>query len=160
MFYKIYALYDKGVEIMLPSSLKRLDTYAPPQYCWFSDDHRMIVSVARGSRGWGQKALSVRLNEYYKDFHRNIKRFACSHISQREINGHVYGEMQYFSSMTGYSFLNRFLLGNYEERELIVTVQSTGGDPEEIRHICDNIMDSLKLPGQKRERKGDDGHAC
>jgi len=145
VFYKIYSLYEKGVEIMIPSDLKFTDKFIPSQYYWISDDHQVVISVARGSAVSESKELGVRLNAYYKGFQRDITRFACSHIAKREINGQFYGEIQYTSSMMGYSFYNRFLLGSYENRELIVTLQYTGQDTEENRHVYENVFDSLKL---------------
>lgn len=62
--------------------------------------------------------------------------------------------------MTGYCFYNIFLLGNYRNREFIVTIQCMEGDRAANAHIFENISDSIRiLRKQEEDTVGDGGHA-
>ena len=155
MLYKKYRLYDEGMEIMIPSHLKLADSFIPSQYSWMSENRRLVINVARGGADLPEMDMSLRLNEYYKKFSKDISNFECRHIKKRMINRHTYGEMQYFSQVTGYNFFNIFLLGTYEGRELIVTIQCIDYEAKANMHIFENITDSLRFLRKRKEDMGD-----
>lgn len=160
MLYKKYCLYDEGVEIMIPSGLKQTDSFGASQYSWIAEDKRTVINVARGGADLTAKELNIRLNEYYKSFSRDISRFECSRIAKRSVSGQTFGEIQYFSHMMGYGFFNIFLLGSYEDRELIVTIQCLACHRAANAHIFENITDSLRLLRKRGQDMEDDRHAC
>ena len=145
MLYKKYRLYDDRMEIMVPSNLKLTDSLGSSLYNWISEDKKTVIHVARGGADLEEDDLNMRLNEYYKRFSKDITNFECMRIAKRRMNGRTYGEMQYTSCMTGYCFYNVFLLGSYEDRELIVTLQCLNCDKAANAHIFENISDSLRL---------------
>ncbi|MBQ2258251.1 MAG: hypothetical protein II247_06230 [Lachnospiraceae bacterium] len=155
MLYKKYRLYDEGMEIMIPSHLKQADSFIPSAHSWMSEDRRLVINVARGGADLPEMNLSLRLNEYYKKFSKDISNFECRHIKKRRINGQTYGEMQYLSQMMGYCFFNIFLLGAYEGRELIVTIQCIHYEAKANMHIFENISDSLRFLRKRKEDMGD-----
>lgn len=157
MLYKKYRLYGERMEIMIPSYLKLTDSFGSSQYHWASDDGKTVINVARGSADMAAEDLRLRLNEYYKSFRRDVAQFECRHIAGRRINGQAFGEIRYSSRMTGYCFYTVFLLGSYEDREFIVTIQCLDDDMAENARIFENISDSLRLLGKDRE---DEGHDC
>lgn len=151
MLYKKYRLYDEGMEIMIPSHLKCADSFIPSQHSWMSEDRRTVINVTRGGADLLEMNLGLRLNEYYKKFSKDISSFECRHINKRRINGQTYGEMQYLSQMMGYCFFNIFLLGTYEGRELIITIQCIEYESKTNMHIFENISDSLRLLRRTKE---------
>ena len=68
------------------------------------------------------------------------------------INGRSFGEIQYLSCVTGYCFYNIFLLGVYEGREVIVTIQCLEQEWEANARIFGLIADSLRWL-KKRENQ-------
>lgn len=159
MLYKKYRLFDEGIEIMIPSDIQPADSFVPSQNSWLSKDKRTVINVARGGEDLTEETLSIRLNEYYKSFCKDIKDFDCLHVTKRTINRRTYGEIQYLSHMTGYCFYNMFLLGNYREREFIVTIQCMESDKAANLHIFENISDSIRILRKQGEDMEDDGHA-
>lgn len=160
MLYKKYSLFDEAVEIMIPSDIKPADvSFASSQNSWLSKDRRTVINVTRGGADLTRESLSVRLNEYYKCFCRDINHFDCLHISKRMINRREYGEIEYLSHVTGYRFYNIFLLGNYGNREFIVTIQCLQSGREANVHIFENILDSIRVLRKQEEDMEDDRHA-
>ncbi|MBO5145570.1 MAG: hypothetical protein J6C19_08565 [Lachnospiraceae bacterium] len=159
MFYKKYRLYDEGMEIMIPSGFKPADYFGVSQYSWTAEDKRVVIHVARGGADLAADELNKRLNEYYKGFHRDITCFECTHIAKRSVSGQAFGEIRYLSHMMGYCFYNIFLLGSYEGRELIVTLQCLAHDRTANAHIFENISDSLRLLRRQENDTEDGRHA-
>lgn len=145
MLYKKYYLYENGLELMVPSDLKPAKAAVSSQYSWVSEDESTLLNVAKGGGGLSEKGLEIRLNEFCKGFERDIPEFQCVRMGRRGINGYTYGEIRYTSRMTEYPFFNIFLLGEYGERELIVTLQRMGGSPPGNIHVLENVIDSLRL---------------
>ena len=152
MLYNTYHLYDEGMEIMIPSNLERTDTFGSSQYSWLSKDRKTVVNVTRGGADLTVEEIDLRLNEYYKGFCRGIKQFESQQIAKRMINGRSFGEIQYLSCVTGYCFYNIFLLGVYEGREVIVTIQCLKQEWEANARIFGLIIDSLRWL-KKRENQ-------
>ncbi len=158
MLYKKYRLYDEGIEIMIPSDIRPSDSFVPSHNCWLSKDRRTVINVTRGAADLTEENLSIRLNEYYKSFCKDIGQFECLNITKRVINRRTYGEIQYLSHVTGYCFYNIFLLGNYRKREFIVTIQCMESDRAANVHIFENISDSIRILRKQEEDMGDDRH--
>ena len=152
MLYNTYHLYDEGMEIMIPSNLELTDTFGSSQYSWLSKDRKTVVNVTRGGADLTVEEIDLRLNEYYKGFCRGIKQFESQQIAKRMINGRSFGEIQYLSCVTGYCFYNIFLLGVYEGREVIVTIQCLEQEWEANARIFGLIADSLRWL-KKRENQ-------
>lgn len=152
MLYNTYHLYDEGMEIMIPSNLELTDTFGSSQYSWLSKDRKTVVNVTRGGADLTVEEIDLRLNEYYKGFCRGIKQFESQQIAKRMINGRSFGEIQYLSCVTGYCFYNIFLLGVYEGREIIVTIQCLEQEWEANARIFGLITDSLRWL-KKRENQ-------
>lgn len=155
MLYKKYRIFNDGMEIMIPSHLILADSFFPLQHGWMTENRRVIINAARGMADLTEENLSLRLNEYYKKFSRDISDFECEHIRKRRINGQIYGEIRYLSQMTGYRFFNIFLLGAYEGREFIVTIQCIDNEAKANMHIFENISDSLRVLRKRKEDTGD-----
>lgn len=151
MFYTQYRLYEDGVEIRIPSDIKPAYSFVPSQNSWISKDKKTVINVTRGAKELTDENLSDRLDEYYKGFCRNISYFDCKKICRRTINRRPYGEIQYLSHVTGYPFYNMFLLGSYEGRELVITIQCTEGSRAANAHIFEIIADSIRI---LRKREG------
>lgn len=160
MLYKKYHLYGEGMEIMIPSGLKLTDSFGSPPYSWIDEDKKIVVNVARGGADLTSEELNIRLNKYYKGFSKDITHFECIRIAKRSVSGQTFGEIQYLSHMMGYCFYNIFLLGSYEGRELIVTIQCLDDNRAANVHIFENIADSLRLLRKREKDMEDDRHAC
>lgn len=145
MLYKKYRLYDEGIEIMIPSHLRETSSHMAVQNSFVSDDNRVIVNVSRGGGSLTKEQLITRMNEYYKSFARDVHEFDCVRIRKRQSLDDIFGELRYRSKMMGYPFYNIFLLGIYEGRELIVTMQCMQEEAEGNERIFDNIADSLRI---------------
>lgn len=145
MLYKKYQMYDDKVEIMVPSHLKLTNTYLTSQYNWMSDDRKVVINVARGGSDLDEENLLLRLDEYYKGFNKDISEFECTRVYKRKINTHSYGEICYLSDMSGYKFYTVFLLGCFEGREMIITLQCMEQQIKQNEHIFENIADSLRI---------------
>ena len=152
MLYKKYHLYDEGVEIMIPSDIKPSETFLSSQNSWLSKDKKTVLQISRGGADLTEENLNHQLNEYYKGFCRGIKQFEGQQIAKRMINGRSFGEIQYLSCVTGYCFYNIFLLGVYEGREVIVTIQCLEQEWEANARIFGLIADSLRWL-KKRENQ-------
>jgi hypothetical protein len=156
-------MYDEGIEIMIPSHLKISNSLLVSQYNWMSDDRKTVINVTRGSADLQESDIDLRLNEYYKRFNRDIKNFECKRVNKRRINGKTYGELQYLSCMMGYCFFNIFILGSYEGRELVFSIQCIDSNSKENLHIFENISDSLRILRKHDKNTNvmeDDEHAC
>ncbi|MDE6917103.1 MAG: hypothetical protein K2P39_09955 [Lachnospiraceae bacterium] len=145
MLYRKYRLYNDGVEIMIPSDIRPADSFVPSQNSWLSKDKRTVINVTRGGADLTEENLNSRLNRYYMNFCREISHFDCSGISRRVINRRTYGEIRYRSHMAGYCFFNIFLLGSYQGRELIVTIQCMESSSAANLHIFENVSDSIRI---------------
>ena len=154
MLYTKYRLYDDGIEIMIPSDIRPSKSFVPSQNSWLSRDKRTVVQVTRGAADLTEDNLGIRLNEYYKSFCKDIGHFECIHVTKRVINRRTYGEIKYLSHVTGYCFYNIFLLGNYRNREFIVTIQCMEGDRAANAHIFENISDSIRILRKQEEDMG------
>lgn len=151
LFYTKYRLFDEGVEIMIPSDIEPAGSSVSSQNSWMSKDKKTVINVTRGGEDLTEKSLNNRLNEYYKRFCKDISRFQCEKISRRTINRRIYGEIQYLSNVTGYSFYNIFLLGSYLEREFVVTIQCMESSRVAYAHIFENISDSIRVLRKQEE---------
>lgn len=153
MLYTPYRLYDDGVEIIIPSDIRPADSFVPSQNSWISKDKKTVINVTRGAADLTEDRLDNRLNEYYKGFCKDIRHFDCKKIARRTINRRPYGEIQYISHVTGYPFYNIFLLGSYDGRELVVTIQCMESSRTANAHIFEIIMDSIRILRKREETK-------
>lgn len=144
-FYTKYRLYDEGVEIMIPSEIDPADSFVPGQNSWLSKDKKTVINVTRGGDDLTEENLGSRLDEYYRGFCKDVSQFDCRKVSRRTINTRSFGEIQYLSRMTGYSFYNMFLLGCYGGKELVVTIQCVESSRTENAHIFEFISDSIRI---------------
>lgn len=151
MFYTQYRLYDDGIEIMIPSDIRPADSFVPSQNSWMSKDKKTVINVTRGGADLTEENLNSRLNEYYKGFRRDVSHFDCEKISRRTINRKMYGEIRYLSHVAGYHFYNMFLLGSYERKELVVTIQCVEGSWGANEHIFGIISDSIRVLRKQEE---------
>ena len=159
MLYKKYRLYDEGIEIMIPSEIKPADSFLPSQNSWLSKDRKIVIHVSRGGADSTESNLNSLLNGYYKSFCRDVSHFVCKHIISRTINRRVFGEIQYTSRVTGYCFYNVFLLGSYQGRELVITIQCMENQWASNAHIFENIIDSIRILKKQKEEMEDTRHA-
>lgn len=140
---------------MIPSHLKEASAKIPVKNSFISDNNRIIVNVARGGSKLTREQLTSRLDEYYKRFSRDVCDFNCIRIKKRKFLDDTFGELCYSSKMMGYSFYNIFILGIYEDVELIVTMQCMLEDAAGNERIFDNIADSIRVIKKDRIRKND-----
>ena len=167
MLYKKYVLYKEGMEIMVPSHLHmltqenhiagkeaRMGDRMLSNYNWISDDRRVVINVTSGGNELTKENLLLRLQDYYTGFQNNVVEFACLKVTKRWINGYDYGELQYRSEMMGYAFFNIFILGVYEGKEIILTLQCMERDQKAWLPIFMNVSDSLRIL-RKKEQKGE-----
>ncbi|HBA50959.1 MAG TPA: hypothetical protein DCZ91_24815 [Lachnospiraceae bacterium] len=159
MLYKKYHLYDEGVEIMIPSDIKPAESFLSSQNSWLSKDKKTVIHISRGGADLTEENLNNQLNEYYKGFHRDVCHFKCRHIIRRTINRRVFGEIQYTSCVTGYHFYNVFLLGGYQGRELVITIQCMENQWAPNEHIFENIIDSIRILKRQQDDMEDTRHA-
>lgn len=159
MLYKKYHLYDEGVEIMIPSDIQPSESFLSSQNRWLSKDRKTVICISRGGADLTEDNLNSRLNEYYKGFCREVCHFQCRHIIRRTVNRSVFGEIQYTSRVTGYPFYNVFLLGSYQGRELVITIQCMEHQWTANEHIFENIIDSIRIMKRQHEDREDTRHA-
>lgn len=145
MQYEKYRFYDDGVEMMIPSCLKEPTSRFGVQNSFISDNNRVIVNVARGGAGLTQEQLEMRLEAYCKGFAKDLSAFERLKVNKRQFLGDSFIDLRYFSDMMGYQFYNVFILGIYEERELIVTMQCIRNEATENERIFDTIADSIRI---------------
>jgi hypothetical protein len=145
MFYSKYYLYDGGVEIMVPSYIKETAAMLSAQYLWATDDRKIRINITWGSADLEKNGIECRLSEYYHKFNKDINGFKCRYIKKRSIYTRPYGEIRYLSKMMGYDLFNMFLLGTYDGRELMLTIQCIAQDSDCNMRIFENIADSLKI---------------
>lgn len=145
MFYKKYQLYDDKLEIMLPANLNETKGFFTTQHTWVSDDKKIVVNISKNGTELDKSQILFRMDDYYKGFERDILQFECIKIKKTEINFQPYGEMAYFSDMMGYQFYNIFLLGCFENKEIVVTLQCMSKDIKNMEHVFGNIIDSLRI---------------
>lgn len=159
MLYKKYHLYDEGVEIMIPSDIRPSESFLASQNSWLSKDKKTVIHISRGGADLTEENLNSHLNEYYKGFCRDVRHFQCRHIKRRMINRNVFGEIQYTSRVTGYPFYNVFLLGSYQGRELVITIQCMEHQWTPNEHIFENIIDSIRILKRQQDNMEDTRHA-
>lgn len=159
MLYKKYHLYDEGVEIMIPSDIRPSESFLASQNSWLSKDKKTVIHISRGGADLTEENLNSQLNEYYKGFCRDVRHFQCRHIKRRMINRNVFGEIQYTSRVTGYPFYNVFLLGSYQGRELVITIQCMEHQWTPNEHIFENIIDSIRILKRQQDNMEDTRHA-
>lgn len=145
MFYKKYKLYDEKIEIMLPADLNESKVFFNNQHSWISEDRRRAINISRGGGSLCEEQVLFKLDEYYQSFERDILRFDCVDIKKHIINFHTFGDIRYWSDMMGYRFYNIFMLGCFEERELIITLQCMKEEQKTMKHVFDNIIDSMRI---------------
>jgi hypothetical protein len=139
-------MYDEKMEVIIPSMLKQATPFLDAQYIWASDDGRTWINITLGNADLDDCGIDGRLDEYYHGFCSNINGFECGLIKKRIINQRPYGEIRYLSKMADYDFFNIFLLGAYQGRELIFTIQSMDIDNNKFGiHVFENVMDSLRI---------------
>jgi hypothetical protein len=138
-------MYDDGLEIMIPTGFNMVEPIMSSQYMWISKDGNAIISVNRGNADLTCEGIDDRIEEYHKAFAQNTIGFDCKLIKKRVIYKRTYAEIRYISQMTGYDIFNMFLLGEYEDRELVVTIQCVENDARMGIRIIENITDSLKV---------------
>lgn len=166
MLYRKYRLYEDGMEIMVPSHLHILteeknrngqearmgDTFVS-NYNWISADRRVVINVTGGGNEVTQESLLSRLQEYYDGFKNQVTEFECLKVTKRRINGYDYGELQYRSETMGYGFFTIFIMGIYEGREVILTLQCMERDRKDWMPIFMNISESLRILRKKNQEK-------
>lgn len=145
MQYEKYRFYNNGVEMLIPSCLKESASRFGVQNSFASDNNRVIVNVARGGAGLTQEQLEMRLETYCKGFAKDSSAFECLKVNKRQFLGDSFMDLRYFSDAMGYQFYNAFILGIYEDRELIVTMQCIRNEAAESEHIFDVIADSIRI---------------
>lgn len=158
MLYKKYPLFDGKMEIMMPSNLRmitdekitdekllRIGDIRLSQYAWVSADRKIAVSVIVGGSELVDSELAERMQYYYMKYKKDIQNFNCHSIRKRKINGSDYGQMIYSSEMMSYGFYNEFILGIFEGRELIMTLQCMENERENQAHIFSTIAASIKI---------------
>lgn len=150
MQYEKYRFYDDGVEMMIPSSLKKATSKFAVQNSFVSDNKRVIVNVARGRDDMTQEQLETRMDAYCKRFAKDVPEFECLKICKRQFLGDLFMDLRYRSDMMGYPFYNVFILGVYGERELIVTMQCVQNEAADNERMFGIVADSIRI--QKRER--------
>ncbi len=164
MLYKKYRMYDDSMEIMIPSHLHilseekrtsgkqtRMGDTLVSRYNWISDDRRVVINVTGRGNELTQEKLLLKLQDYYDSFKTGVAEFECLQVIKRRINGYDYGELQYRSEMMGYAFFTMFILGIYEGREVILTLQCMERDKKSLLPIFMNISDSLRVLRKKQQ---------
>lgn len=145
MQYEKYRFYNDGVEMMIPSCLKEPTSRLFAQNSFVSDNKRVIVNVSRGADGLTQQLLETRLNEYCRGFAKDARKFECLRIDKRQFLDDLFVDLRYLSGMMGYQFYNAFVLGIYEGRELVVTMQCMQNETADNEHMFDFIADSIRI---------------
>ena len=167
MLYKKYVLYKDGMEIMVPSHLHmltqenhiagkeaRMGDRMLSNYNWLSDDKRVVINVTSGGNALTREDLLLRLQDYYTGFQNNVVVVECVMVCKRGFNGYDYWELQYRCVMMGYAFFNIFILGVYEGKEIILTLQCMERDQKAWFPIFMNVSDSLRIL-RKKDQKGE-----
>lgn len=150
MQYEKYRFYDDGVEMMIPSCLKKATSKFVVQNSFVSDNKRVIVNIARGRDDMTQEQLETRMDAYCRTFAKDVPKFECLKIYKRQFLGDLFIDLRYRSDMMGYPFYNVFILGVYGARELIVTMQCVQNEVTDNKHMFDIVADSIRI--QKREQ--------
>lgn len=158
MLYKKYPLFDNKMEIMLPSKLRmitnekitdekllRVGDIRLSQYTWVSADRKIVAGIIAGGSDMKDNELTEKMQAYYSKYKKDIQNFNCHSIIRRKINGSEYGQMIYSSEMMSYGFYNVFMLGAFEGRELIMTLQCMEAERKEQEHIFSIITSSIKI---------------
>jgi hypothetical protein len=145
MFYTKYRIFEDGMEIMVPSMIKTASSLVSSQYLWQSDDKRILINAVQGCSKLTELDIDNRLDSYYYEFSKAVNGFECIHIKKIRIYGKNYGEIRYLSHMKGYDLFNMFILGTYEGRELVFTIQCLEAYAEYNMHIFENISDSIRV---------------
>lgn len=145
MQYETYHFYDDGVEMMIPFDLKEQPSQFGVQNSFVSENRRVVLNVARGKDGMTQAQVELRMDAYYREFEQDVPAFECLKRKKRQFLGESFADLRYRSNMMGYQFYNAFLLGIYDSRELIVTMQSVGNEAAKIERTFDMIAESIRI---------------
>jgi hypothetical protein len=137
-------MYDKGMEIMVPSQLKTADAVLSSQYLWTSEDKRLLISVVKGSADLQESGIDERLDSYLGRLGKDITGFEKISIKKLRMHGKTYGEIRYHSHMI-YDYFNMFILGIYNGREIICTIQCLEEYAKKNLHIFEYILDSIRI---------------
>lgn len=151
MFYTKYRMFEDGMEIMLPSLIEAAASMVSSQYLWKSEDKRILVNVVKGNADLVERDMENRLDSYYHGFMKDVKGFEGIHVKKLRMYGRTYGEIRYRSHMIGYDFFNIFILGIYEGREIIITIQCLEDYAHKNLHIFENISDSIRILKEPEE---------
>jgi hypothetical protein len=145
MFYSKYLLFDEGMEIMVPAYLEKKASMISEHYLWESADKKTSISVSRGEQGIEEADIAKRLDEYYLYFRKNTSGFKNKLTKTHKIYGSTYGQLRYYSKIGDYDFLNIFLLGEYEGREIIFSIQQCLNDEAVYKMtVFEIIWESLR----------------
>jgi hypothetical protein len=112
---------------------------------WSSVDKKTLINVTRGHSDLNEDNLDDRFDEYYSKFCNDVKGFKCIHVKKRSIHCRPYIEIRYRSKMARYNLFNIFLLGAYDGRELIATIQYIEDDTDYNIRVFENIADSIRV---------------
>ena len=156
MRYKMYALFEGKMEVMIPSQLQQQNNMKGLdlcQYAWASTDGKIMVNVTKGALDLKEKELPKRLQDYYMGYIRDVQGFHCHHIRRRSINGYDYAELQYQSEMMGYVFYHVLILGVFQDSELIMSLQCMDADRKELEHVFSNIADSIQIRKNRQSKR-------
>lgn len=145
MQYERYRLYDDGVEVMIPSCLKEPTSRFAVQNSFVSDNRKVMVYVARGKGGMTQEKLEMRMDAYYREFAKDVPAFDFQKRNKRQFLGDSFADLRYCSNMMGYQFYNAFILGIYEDRELIVSMQCVKNEVPDHESVFDFIAGSIRI---------------
>jgi hypothetical protein len=145
-------MYEEGMQIMIPSHLKQTESLMASQYTWSSMDKKTLINVTRGHTDLEEENIESRFDEYYCRFGKSVKGFECKFVKKRSINFRPYMELRYRSKMGRYGFFNIFLLGAYDGRELIVTIQYLEDDSEYDLRVFENIQDSIRVKNKQIDK--------
>ena len=164
MFYKKYQLYEEQLEIMIPSELKfvtgnntdggvnkKLGDSLLSNYNWITNNRKVTINVMRGGNNVNDDNLTMRLQSYFSNFQNSVSDFECVCINKKHINGKWYGEIQHTSDMMGYRFFNDFILGEFQESEIIVTQQCFQPEKKLYSPVFENVFNSIRVKSLKNE---------
>lgn len=148
--YEKYHFYNDGVEMMIPSCLKESISQFTVQNSFISDNKRVIVNVARGKDGLAREQLDARMDDYCKGFAKDVSEFERLKLHKRQFLDDSFVDLRYRSNIMGYLFYNAFILGIYESRELIVTMQCMQDEISDNEYMFDFIADSIRILKKNR----------
>lgn len=151
MLYKKYQLYENKIEIMIPSDYAyNEDLLSLSDNSWRSKDKSVSIDVNLTKIKKGvDTELSMRLQDYYLGYKKNLDSFDCKKVSKRKIYDNSFGEINYTADVMGYSFYNSQMITILEDKELTVSIQCLNEKKQDFDHIFNIIKESVKV--QKKE---------